>query len=82
MMRGLSEDDLDLAGMTAEELVAAWDLWFDLSQETNDADLPYSHGVFQRCRFALRDAVEEEDPAPARSGARPEKATRQGWPGP
>jgi len=72
MMRGLSEDDLDLAGMTAEELGAAWDLWFDLAQETNDADPPYSHGVFQRCRFALLDTVTKaaghergtRDPAP------------------
>ena len=54
-MRGLSEDDLNLAGMTADELAAAWDLWFDLAQETNDADPPYSHGVFQRCRFVLQE---------------------------
>ena len=24
----------------------AWDLWFDLAQSTNDADPPYTHGVF------------------------------------
>lgn len=45
-MKMLSDDDLDLAGMTDEELAAAWDLWFDLAQATNDADPPWTHGVF------------------------------------
>ena len=45
-MKMLSEDDLDLAGMTDEELAAAWDLWFDLAQATNDYDPPWTHGVF------------------------------------
>lgn len=45
-MRMLSDDDLDLAGMSDEELAAAWDLWFDLAQATNDADPPWTHGVF------------------------------------
>ena len=45
-MQMLSEDDLDLREMTDEELERAWDLWFDLAQSTNDADPPYSHGVF------------------------------------
>ena len=45
-MQLLSEDDLDLKEMTDEELERAWDLWFDLAQSTNDADLPYTHGVF------------------------------------
>jgi len=45
-MQMLSEDDLDLAGLSREQLDAAWDLWFDLAQTTNDADPPYSHGVF------------------------------------
>ena len=45
-MQMLSEDDLDLKEMTDEELERAWDLWFDLAQSTNDADPPYSHGVF------------------------------------
>ena len=44
-MQLLSEDDLDLKEMTAEELERAWDLWFDLAQSTNDADPPYTHGV-------------------------------------
>ena len=44
-MQMLSEDDLNLKQMTAEELERAWDLWFDLAQTTNDADPPYTHGV-------------------------------------
>ena len=42
----LSEDDLDLEGMSDDELAAAWDLWFDLAQATNESDPPYTHGVF------------------------------------
>ena len=42
----LSEDDLNLRDMSADELDAAWDLWFDLAQTTNDSDPLYSHGVF------------------------------------
>jgi hypothetical protein len=45
-MQMLSEDDRNLKGMTAEELDAAWDLWFDLAQSTNDSDPPYEHAVF------------------------------------
>ena len=45
-MELLSDDDLNLASLTDEELDAAWDLWFDLAQATNDFDPPYSHGVF------------------------------------
>jgi hypothetical protein len=45
-MSMLSEDDVNLASLSAEELDAAWDLWFDLAQSTNDSDPPYSHGVF------------------------------------
>jgi hypothetical protein len=45
-MKMLSDDDLELQGLSDEELAAAWDLWFDLAQDTNDADPPYSHGVF------------------------------------
>ncbi len=45
-MKMLSDDDLNLKGMSDEELAAAWDLWFDLAQSTNDADPPYTHGVF------------------------------------
>ena len=45
-MQMLSEDDVDIKTLTREELDAAWDLWFDLAQSTNDADPPYTHGVF------------------------------------
>ena len=44
-MQMLSDDDLNLRSMTDEELQAAWDLWFDLAQETNPSDPPYTHGV-------------------------------------
>jgi len=45
-MQMLSEDDLNLREMTAEELALAWDLWFDLAQATNASDPPHTHGVF------------------------------------
>ena len=45
-MKMLSEDDLDLEEMSDDELAAAWDLWFDLAQATNESDPPYTHGVF------------------------------------
>lgn len=44
-MQMLSEDDLNIRSMADEELEAAWDLWFDLAQETNPFDPPYTHGV-------------------------------------
>lgn len=45
-MQMLSDDDRNLSEMTPEELDAAWDLWFDLAQATNDHDPAYEHGVF------------------------------------
>lgn len=45
-MSMLSEDDTNLAELSEAELDRAWDLWFDLAQSTNDADPPYTHGVF------------------------------------
>lgn len=45
-MQMLSDDDRNLSEMTPEELEAAWDLWFDLAQATNDHDPAYEHGVF------------------------------------
>ena len=42
----LSDDDVNLRELSPEELDAAWDLWFDLAQVTNDSDPPYAHGVF------------------------------------
>ena len=58
----LSDDDVNLRGLSAEELDAAWDLWFDLAQATNDFDPPYSHGVFVNEVNVDVDAV--ETPAP------------------
>ena len=45
-MQMLSEHDLNLRDLSAEELDAAWELWFQLMQHTNAADPPYTHGVF------------------------------------
>lgn len=45
-MNLLSDDDLDLRGLSEDELAKAWDLWFDLAQHTNDHDPPCTHGVF------------------------------------
>ena len=53
-MQMLSEDDLNLREMTREELDAAWDLWFDLAQSTNDVDPPYEHGVFAQTIVSAR----------------------------
>jgi hypothetical protein len=45
----LSEEDLDLANLSDEELVAYWNLWLVQAQITNDLDEAfYSHGVFDR----------------------------------
>jgi hypothetical protein len=38
----LSDDDVNLVEMSDEELDAAWDLWFDLAQPTNESDPPYT----------------------------------------
>ena len=43
----LSEEDLDLAGLSMTELLAWWDLWLLQAQASNDLDAHlYSHGVF------------------------------------
>lgn len=52
-MQMLSEDDRDLHDLSDAELALAWDLWFDLAQATNDADPPYTHGVFQMMRVGV-----------------------------
>ncbi len=45
----LSEEDLDLANLSEEELYAVWNAWLLLAQATNDQDAHlYSHGVFER----------------------------------
>ncbi len=45
-MQMLSDDDLNIRTATDEELDAAWDLWFELAQSTNDDDPSHTHGVF------------------------------------
>lgn len=43
----LSEEDLDLANLSLEELVAVWNHWLEQSQSTNEFDQDqYEHGVF------------------------------------
>jgi hypothetical protein len=44
-MRMLSDDDVNIRGLSLEELESAWDLWFDLASATDPFDPPYSHGV-------------------------------------
>ena len=45
----LSEEDLDLANLSSEELDVYWRLWLTQAQATNDLDRgEYSHGVFDR----------------------------------
>ena len=51
----LSEEDLDLATMSLEEIMAYWDLWFRQAQATNDEDQwVYSHGVFDEVPESAR----------------------------
>jgi hypothetical protein len=69
-MAMLSDDDLDLVELSAEDLDRAWDLWFDLAQSTNDADPCHTHGVFVT-------ATIPEWPA-AGSADRPSAADRSG----
>lgn len=45
----LSEEDLDLRHLTAEERDRLWDAWLRQAQSTNERDKhEYSHGVFLR----------------------------------
>lgn len=45
--RFLSDEDLDPASLTWDELLAWWDLFLHQVQATNDLDADeYSHGVF------------------------------------
>lgn len=62
----LSDDDLDLRDLSDAELALAWDLWFDLAQVTNEADPPYSHGVFQ---LVPREEVTGSDAAAPRDAS-------------
>jgi hypothetical protein len=60
-MKLLSEDDLNLQGMSDEELALAWDLWFDLAQTTNDEDPPYTHGVLVNVQWEqIRSSPEQQ----------------------
>ena len=65
-MKMLSDDDLNLKHMSDEELAAAWDLWFDLAQATNDADPPYTHGVFVNLGWEDVSLADEEVPTVSR----------------
>ena len=70
-MQMLSEDDLNLRHMTRDELDAAWDLWFDLAQATNDDDPPYEHGVFADGGRAVRTR-DRQLPLDTRVGSKPQ----------
>jgi hypothetical protein len=61
----LSDDDVNLAEMDDAELEAAWDLWFDLAQTTNQADPPYTHGV-----LAYASMVDDRQESPDASSPR------------
>ena len=51
----LSEEDLDLASLSQEELIAYWNLWLVQAQISNEDDEDeYSHGVFVSAREAER----------------------------
>ena len=65
----LSEDDVNLRDMSAEELDAAWDLWFDLAQATNASDPPYSHLVFVNTMTSDRPAQSAIGRASGQSGS-------------
>lgn len=45
--RFLSEEDLDLANLSWDELIAVWNAWLRQAAATDEADAHlYSHGVF------------------------------------
>ena len=51
----LSEDDLLLADLTQDELIAHWNLWLNQAQAADQADdEEYSHGVFVSAAEAER----------------------------
>lgn len=56
-MAGLSDDDLNLVGLSDEELGRAWSLWFSIAQTTNGDDPLHTHGVFVGCEEVIREAV-------------------------
>ena len=76
-MQMLSEDDLNLKDMSDDELAAAWDLWFDLAQSTNDHDPPYTHGVFVNLTWEDVAPLEPEPQRESASGKNPEGIRHQ-----
>jgi hypothetical protein len=75
-MTMLSEDDVNLRDLSAEELDAAWDLWFDLAQTTNDTDPLYSHGVFVNVAPPARHRQSAVDPDTDRQGTSTDEPSR------
>jgi hypothetical protein len=63
-----SDDDVDLAALSDEELDLAWDPWFDLAQSTNEADPPYTHGVFVTAPTPCDEAIRARGGSPPRPG--------------
>ena len=61
----LSDDDLNLGEMSDEELEAAWDLWFDLAQATNESDPPYTHGAL--AYVSMGGSAKESQPIDVRN---------------
>jgi hypothetical protein len=58
----LSEEDLDLANLSWDELLGWWDLFLRQAQASNDLDEhEYSHGVFAlpRAEWPRRDGAPE-----------------------
>lgn len=60
----LSSEDLELAALSWDELMALWDFWLQQAQSTNEADRDeYSHGVFvSPCR--AREILAERELQP------------------
>lgn len=73
-MQMLSDDDVNLGEMSDEELDAAWDLWFDLAQATNESDPPYTHGVLASVSMGVSA---KEWPATHPAGHRTEALPRE-----
>jgi hypothetical protein len=69
----LSEDDVNLGNLSAEDLDAAWDLWFDLAQTTNDSDPLYSHGVFVNAVTSASPERSAVDRASVQRGSAPQE---------
>ena len=64
----LSEEDVDLANLSWEELLAWWELWLRQAQCSNDLDAHlYSHGVFRvEPGWKITATGVERAPAPPR----------------